>query len=149
MAVITGGGSGQGLATARRFVDEGAFVYITGRRQTELDKAKSLIGRNVVAVQADVSKLADLDQFYARIASEKNKIDVIFAAAGIVEVQPLAQMTEESFDKQFAVNTKATIRRSRSCSTLPRLTSMGFWPGVPLRKGVRSGPSTSGQHRLT
>ena len=70
VVVITGGGSGQGLATAKRFVDEGAFVYITGRRQTELDKAVSLIGRSVVAVQADVSNLADLDRLYARVEDE-------------------------------------------------------------------------------
>src|SRR5258708_11041813 len=71
VAVVTGGSSGLGLATAKRFVEEGAFVYITGRRQTELDKAVSLIGRNVAAVQGDVSNLADLDRLYAKIAGEK------------------------------------------------------------------------------
>jgi short chain dehydrogenase len=74
VAVITGGGSGQGLATAKRFVEEGAFVYIAGRRQAELDNAVSLIGRNVAAVQADVSNLADLDRLYAKVAKEKGKI---------------------------------------------------------------------------
>ena len=81
VAVITGGTSGMGLATARRFVEEGAFVYITGRRQTELDKAVSLIGRSVAAVQGDVSNLADLDRLYAKVAREKGKIDILFAGA--------------------------------------------------------------------
>src|ERR1700732_1374314 len=106
VVVITGGGSGRGLATAKRFVEEGAFVYITGRRQTELDKAVSLIGRSVAAVQADVSNVADLDRLYAKVASEKGKIDILFAGAGIVDPQPLAETTEESFDKVFAINTR-------------------------------------------
>src|SRR5258708_13543466 len=106
VAVVTGGSSGMGLATAKRFVEEGAFVYITGRRQSELDKAVSLIGRSVAAVQADVSNLADLDRLYAKVASEKAKIDILFAGAGIVDPQPLAETTEESFDKVFAINTR-------------------------------------------
>jgi NAD(P)-dependent dehydrogenase (short-subunit alcohol dehydrogenase family) len=90
VAVITGGTSGMGLATARRFVEEGAFVYITGRRQTELDKAVSLIGRSVAAVQGDVSNLADLDRLYAKVASEKGKIDILFAgrASSILSCWP-------------------------------------------------------------
>jgi NAD(P)-dependent dehydrogenase (short-subunit alcohol dehydrogenase family) len=106
VAVITGGGSGMGLATARRFVEEGAFVYITGRRQTELDKAVSLIGRSVAAVRGDVSDLADLDRLYAKVAEEKGKIDILFAGAGIIGPQPLADTTEESFDKVFAINAR-------------------------------------------
>jgi len=106
VAVVTGGSSGMGLATAKRFVEEGAFVYITGRRQTELDKAVSLIGRSVAAVQGDVSNVADLDRLYAKVASEKKKIDILFAGAGIVDPQPLAETTEESFDKVFAINTR-------------------------------------------
>src|SRR6201987_2979436 len=106
VAVVTGGSSGIGLATAKRLVEEGAFVYITGRRQAELDKAVSLIGHRVAAVQGDVSNLADLDRLYAKIAREKGKIDILFAAAGIVDPQPLAETTEESFDKVFAINTR-------------------------------------------
>src|SRR5437870_3342204 len=106
VAVVTGGSSGIGLATAKRFVEEGAFVYITGRRQTELDKAVSLIGHSVTAVQADVSNLADLDRLYDKLASEKGKIDILFAGAGIVDPQPLAETTEESFDKVFTINTR-------------------------------------------
>src|SRR6201984_2586233 len=95
VAVVTGGSSGMGLATAKRFVDEGAFVYITGRRPMELDKAGSLIGRRGVWVNGDVSTLADLDRLYAKIASEKGKIDILFAGAGILDPQPLAETTEE------------------------------------------------------
>src|SRR5207244_1065250 len=105
VAVVTGGSSGIGLATAKRFVEEGAFVYITGRRQTELDKAVSLIGHSVTAVQADVSNLAALDRLYAKVASEMGQIDILFAGAGIVDPQPLAETTEESFDKDFAIST--------------------------------------------
>jgi len=106
VALVTGGSSGIGLATAKRFVEEGAFVYITARRQTELDKAVLLIGRNVAAVRGDVSSLADLDRLYAKIASEKGKIDILFGGAGIVDPQPPAETTEESFDKLFAINTR-------------------------------------------
>jgi NAD(P)-dependent dehydrogenase (short-subunit alcohol dehydrogenase family) len=109
VAVVTGGSSGLGLATARRFVEEGAFVYITGRRQAELDKAASLIGRSVAAVQADVSNLADLDRLYARLSSEKGKIDILFAAAGIAHPQPLAETTEEGFDRTFAINARGLV----------------------------------------
>ena len=99
VALVTGGSSGMGLATAKRFVEEGAFVYT-------LDKAVSPIGRSVAAVQGDVSNLADLDRFYAKVASEKGKMDILFAAAGIVDPQLLAETTEQSFDKVFAINTR-------------------------------------------
>ncbi|HLY88163.1 MAG TPA: SDR family oxidoreductase [Acetobacteraceae bacterium] len=137
IALITGGGSGQGLATAKRFVEEGAFVYIAGRRQAELDNAVSEIGRNVVAVQTDVSNLADLDRLYARIASEKGKIDIVFAAAGIVEAQPLAHMTEESFDKQFAVNAKGlAFTVSKALPLLNDGASIILVTSIAERKGL-------------
>src|SRR5262249_23280702 len=123
VAVVTGGSSGIGLATAKRFVEEGAFVYITGRRQTELDRAVSLIGRSVAAVQGDVSNLADPDRLYGKVASEKGKIDILFAGAGIVDPQPLAETTEESFDKVFAINTRGlafTVKKA-----LPLLSDGG------------------------
>jgi NAD(P)-dependent dehydrogenase (short-subunit alcohol dehydrogenase family) len=106
VAVITGGTSGIGLAAAQRFAAEGAFVYIFARRQEELDKTVAAIGRNVAGVQGDVRKLEDLDRLYAKVASEKAKIDILFAGAGIVDPQPLAETTEESFDKVFAINTR-------------------------------------------
>src|SRR5436853_7831705 len=115
VAVVTGGSSGTGLASGKRFVEEGAFFYITGRRQTELDKAVSLIGHSVTAVQADVSNLADLDRLYDKLASEKGKIDILFAGAGIVHPQPLAETTEERFDKVFASYTRGlacTVRNA-------------------------------------
>src|SRR5436309_1659508 len=115
VAVVTGGSSGIGLATAKRFVEEG----ITGRRQTELDKAVSLIGHSVTAVQADVSNLADLDRLYDKLASEKGKIDILFAGAGIVDPQPLAETTEESFDKVFAINTRGLAFTVKKALPLP------------------------------
>jgi NAD(P)-dependent dehydrogenase (short-subunit alcohol dehydrogenase family) len=106
VAVVTGGNSGLGLAIAKRFVDEGAFVYITGRRQAELDKAVTAIGNNVSAVQGDVQSLADLDRLYAQIGAEKGAIDIVVANSGIVDPQLLADTTEESFDKVFGVNVR-------------------------------------------
>ncbi len=98
IAVITGGSSGIGLATAQRFVKEGAFVYITGRRQTELDTAVKAIGSRVTAVQADASKLADLDKLFEQVKKEKGRVDVVFANAGGGELAPLGSITEEMYD---------------------------------------------------
>jgi NAD(P)-dependent dehydrogenase (short-subunit alcohol dehydrogenase family) len=106
VAVITGGSSGIGLATAELFVAEGAYVYITGRRQKELDAAVKQIGRNVTGVQGDVSNLADLDRLYAQIAKEKNHIDILFANAGILWTAPLDKITEEQFDLSFNINVR-------------------------------------------
>src|SRR5947209_16313210 len=91
-AVITGGNSGIGLATAKRFVQEGAFVFIVGRRQNELDKAVKQIGRNVMGVQGDVSNLADLDRLYATVKQQKGRIDALFANAGIFELVSLGSI---------------------------------------------------------
>jgi NAD(P)-dependent dehydrogenase (short-subunit alcohol dehydrogenase family) len=123
IALVTGDSSGIGLATAKRFVEEGAFVYIAARRQTEMDKAALLIGRNVAAVRGGVSNLADLDRLYTKIASEKGRIDILFGGAGIVDPQPLGETTEESFDKLFATNTRAlafTVKKA-----LPLLNDAG------------------------
>jgi NAD(P)-dependent dehydrogenase (short-subunit alcohol dehydrogenase family) len=109
IAVITGGSSGIGLATAKRFVNEGAFVFITGRRQSELDAAVNQIGRNVTGVQSDVSKPADIDKLYTTVKEQKGKLDIIFANAGIGEFAPLGQITEDHFDKQFNVNVKGLL----------------------------------------
>src|SRR6201997_2963024 len=98
IAVITGGSSGIGLATAKRFVKEGAYVFITGRRQAELDKAAAAIGSNVTAVQGDVSNPNDIDRLYQTVAAKKGKLDVLFANAGVVEPQPTAAVTTEHYD---------------------------------------------------
>jgi len=109
IAVITGGSSGIGLATAQRFVAEGAYVYITGRRQSELDTAVRQIGRNVTAVQGDVSNLADLDRLYATVQQQHDHIDVVFANAGLIEPALLGEISEATFDKLFAVNVKGLL----------------------------------------
>ena len=109
VAVITGGNSGIGLATAQRFVAEGAYVFITGRRQSELDAAAKQIGKNVTAVQGDVSNLADLDRLYATVKQEKGHIDILFANAGTGEFGPLGAINEEHFDKIFNANVKGLL----------------------------------------
>ncbi len=109
VAIITGGSSGIGLATAKRFVAEGAFVFITGRRGAELEQAVKEIGGNAVAIQADSSSLPDLDRVYATIEAEKGHIDIVVANAGILEHAPIAQVTEAHFDRVFAVNVKGLV----------------------------------------
>ena len=112
VAVITGGSSGIGLATAQRFVDEGAHVFITGRRQKELDQAVTQIGKSVTGVQGDVSKLDDLDRLYDK---QKGKIDILFANAGIMDLFTLESVSETYFDKTFGVNVKGiffTVQKS-------------------------------------
>src|SRR6266446_5631962 len=109
VAVITGASTGIGLATAQRFVSEGAFVYITGRRQSELDTAVRHIGRNVTAVQGDVSNLADLDRLYTTVQQQHDHIDVVFANAGLIEPALLGEISEATFDNIFAVNVKGLL----------------------------------------
>jgi NAD(P)-dependent dehydrogenase (short-subunit alcohol dehydrogenase family) len=109
IAVITGGNSGIGLATAQQFVQEGAYVFITGRRQDELDKAVKQIGRNVVGVQGDVSNLEDLDRLYDTVKRQKGRIDILFANAGVYDIAPLGSITEGFFDKISSVNVKGLL----------------------------------------
>src|SRR4051794_25983640 len=104
VAVITGGNSGIGLATAKRFIEEGAYVFITGRRQKELDAAVNELGSKATGVQGDVSKLADLDRLYKVVKEKKGRIDILFANAGLGEFAPIGEVTEEHFDKIFDVN---------------------------------------------
>lgn len=106
VAVITGGSSGIGLATAKRFVAEGAFVFITGRRQSELDKAVSEIGHSVAAVQGDVSNLNDLDRLYREVTSIIGYLDIVFANAGILEPLPTPEVTPDHYDRVFDINTR-------------------------------------------
>src|SRR5271167_690057 len=108
VAVITGGTTGIGLAAAKLFVKEGAYVFITGRRQKELDEAVQAIGDNVTGVRGDIAKLGDLDRLYEKVAT-KGKIDIVFANAGVAEFSPLGKITEEHFDKLFGINVKGTL----------------------------------------
>ena len=109
VAVITGGNSGIGLATAKRFAAEGAKVVVTGRRQAELDAAVKDIGGNAVGVRGDVANLADLDRLYATVKEKHGRVDVLFANAGGGEFAPLGQITEEHFDKAFNINVKGLL----------------------------------------
>jgi NAD(P)-dependent dehydrogenase (short-subunit alcohol dehydrogenase family) len=109
VAVITGGSSGIGLATAKKFVAEGAYVFIFGRGQPQLDKAKALIGKNVTAVRGDASKLGDLDQLYRIVKESKGQVDILFANAGFVEHQTIDVVTPEHFDKTFNINVRAVL----------------------------------------
>ena len=109
VAVITGGTTGIGFATAKLFVEEGAYVFITGRRQKELCDAVKSIGDNVRGVQGDVSKLADLDRLYEAVRAEGRRIDVVFANAGFGEFATLDSVTEEHFDRLFNINVKGAL----------------------------------------
>ena len=109
IAVITGGSSGIGLATARRFVDEGAYVFITGRRMSELEKAQEVIGRDVSIIQSDVANLNDLDAVFAQVKAEKGVIDIVVANAGFVEQSPIEAATPEHFDRTFGINVRGVF----------------------------------------
>src|SRR5258708_19159080 len=106
VAVVTGGNSGIGLATAKRLQEEGARVAIAGRSKTTLDEAVRTIGNSVLAVQADVAKLADLDKLYAEVSQKLGKIDVLFVNAGVAKFAPLADTSEATYDEQFDINIK-------------------------------------------
>jgi len=109
IALITGGNSGIGLATAKQFVSEGAYVFITGRREPELAAAVKEIGRNVTGVQGDVSNLGDLDRLFAQIKREKGKLDIVFANAGVAKYAPFGTITEEHYDSIFGINVKGLL----------------------------------------
>jgi NAD(P)-dependent dehydrogenase (short-subunit alcohol dehydrogenase family) len=109
IALITGGNSGIGLATAKRFVNEGAYVFITGRRDPELAAAVEEIGRNVTGVRGAVSNLGDLDRLFAQIKREKGKLDIVFANAGVAKYAPLGSVTEELYDSIFDINVRGLL----------------------------------------
>src|SRR5277367_1436121 len=109
VAVITGGTTGIGLATAKLFVDEGAYVFITGRRRKQLDEAVRAIGSNATGVRGDVAKMADLDLLYETVGKVKGRVDIIFANAGVGEFVPFGQVSEEHFDKLFNINVKGAL----------------------------------------
>lgn len=109
VALITGGGTGIGLATAREFAREGAEVYITGRRKRELDAAAASIGTAVTAIEGDVTKPADLDRIYAQIGRERGRVDIVFANAGAADLAPFGSISEEHIDKVFGTNVKGLV----------------------------------------
>src|SRR6266481_1686980 len=109
VALITGGNSGIGLATSKQFVNEGAYVFVTGRREAELAAAKEQIGKNVTAIQGDVSNLDDLDRLFAQIKKEKSKLDIVFANAGVAKYSALGNITEELYDSIFNINVKGLL----------------------------------------
>ncbi len=109
IALVTGGTSGIGLATAKRFVNEGAYVFITGRREPELAAAVKEIERHVTAVQGDVSDLGDLDRLFAQIKRDKGRLDIVFANAGVAKYAPLGKITEDFYDSIFDINVKGLL----------------------------------------
>ena len=109
IALITGGNSGIGLATAKRFVNEGAYVFITGRRNAELTAAVKEVGKNVTGVQGDASNLGDLDRLFAQVKREKSKVDIVFANAGIATFARLGTITQEHYDSICNINVKGLL----------------------------------------
>ena len=109
IALVTGGNSGIGLATAKRFVNEGAYVFTTSRRERELGAAVKEIGSNVTGLQGDVSNLDDLDRLFAQIKREKGKLDIVFANAGIAKYAPFGKITEDLYDSIFDINVKGLL----------------------------------------
>jgi NAD(P)-dependent dehydrogenase (short-subunit alcohol dehydrogenase family) len=136
VALITGGDSGIGLATAKRLVADGAYVFITGRRQRELDTAVEQIGRNVTAVEGDVSQLADLDRLITTVKELKGRIDILFANAGTGQGAPLGAISEEQFDRTFGVNVKGTLFTvQKALPLLPDGASIVLTSGILGSKG--------------
>ena len=109
IALVTGGTSGIGLATAKAFVKEGAYVFITGRREAELAATAKEIGRNITGIQGDVSNLGDLDRLFAQITNEKGRLDIVFANAGVAKFAALGTITEELYDWTFDINVKGML----------------------------------------
>src|ERR1700746_630403 len=139
IALITGGNSGIGLATAKQFVNEGAYVFITGRRDAELTAAVKEIGRNVTGVQGDVSDLADLDRLFAQIKREKGRLDIVFANAGIAKYAPFGTITEEHFDSIFDINVKGVLFTvQKALPLLPDGASVILNASVVGSKGMSS-----------
>jgi NAD(P)-dependent dehydrogenase (short-subunit alcohol dehydrogenase family) len=137
IALVTGGNSGIGLATAKRFVSEGAYVFITGRRNDELAAAVKEIGKNVTGVQGDVSKLADLDRLFAQVKREKGKLDIVFANAGVAKYARLGAITEEFFDSIFNINVKGLLFTvQKSLPLLPDGASIILNASVVGSKGL-------------
>ena len=139
IALITGGNSGIGLATAKKFVNEGACVFITGRREPELTAAVKEIGKNVTAVQGDVSNLGDLDRLFAQIKKEKSKLDIVFANAGVAKYAPFGKITEELYDSIFNINVKGLLFTvQKALPLLPDGASIILNASIVASKGLSS-----------
>jgi len=139
IALITGGNSGIGLATAKQFVNEGACVFITGRREPELTAAVKEIGKNVTAVQGDVSNLGDLDRLFAQIKKEKSKLDIVFANAGVAKYAPFGKITEELYDSIFNINVKGLLFTvQKALPLLPDGASIILNASIVASKGLSS-----------
>jgi NAD(P)-dependent dehydrogenase (short-subunit alcohol dehydrogenase family) len=139
IALITGGNSGIGLATAKEFVNEGAYVFITGRREAELAAAKKQIGKNVTAIQGDVSNLDDLDRLFAQIKKEKGKIDIVFANAGVARYAPIGTITEDFVDSIFDINVKGVLFTvQKALPLLPDGASIILNASIVASKGLSS-----------
>jgi len=137
VALITGGNSGIGLATAKQFVNEGAYVYISGRRDTELAAAVKEIGKNVTGIQGDVSNLGDLDRLFAQVKREKGKLDIVFANAGVATYAPFGKITEEHFDSIFDINVKGLLFTvQKALPLLPDGASVILNASVVASKGL-------------
>jgi NAD(P)-dependent dehydrogenase (short-subunit alcohol dehydrogenase family) len=139
IALITGGTSGIGLATAQAFVDQGAYVFITGRRATELTAAVEEIGRDVRGIQGDVSNLGDLDRLFAQIKQEKGKLDIVFANAGAAKYANLGTITESIYDSTFSTNVKGLLFTvQKSLPLMPDGASIILTASVVASKGLAS-----------
>jgi NAD(P)-dependent dehydrogenase (short-subunit alcohol dehydrogenase family) len=139
IALITGGNSGIGLATAKQFVHEGAYVFIMGRREQELTRAVNAIGRNITGVQGDVSNLSDLDRLFAQIKQEKKRLDIVFANAGFARYAPLGSITEELYDSTFDINVKGVVFTvQKALPLLPDGASIILNASIVASKGFAS-----------
>ena len=137
VALITGGNSGIGLATAKRFVQEGAYVFITGRTQSKLNEAAKQVGSNVTAVQGDVAKLGDLDRLFEQIKKDKGQLDIVFANAGIAKYAPLGTIDEEHFDSIFGGNVKGLLFTvQKALPLLPDGASISLNASIVGSKGL-------------
>jgi NAD(P)-dependent dehydrogenase (short-subunit alcohol dehydrogenase family) len=137
IALITGGNSGIGLATAKQFVSEGAYVFITGRRDAELAAAVKEIGKNVTGIQGDVSNLGDLDRLFAQIKREKGRLDIVFANAGVAKYAPFGTITEELYDWTFDINVKGLVFTvQKALPLLPDGASIILHASIVASKGL-------------
>ena len=139
IALVTGGTSGIGLATAREFVREGAYVFITGRREAELGAAVQAIGRNVTTIRGDVSNVADLDRLFAHIRQDRGRLDIVFANAGVARYAAVGQITEEVYDTIFGINVKGLLFTvQKALPLMPDGASIILNASIVASKGLSS-----------